>query len=522
MNPTQTQAWQNLTTHAQRLQQLSIQKLLGDKDRNSHLRRDLAGCHFDFSKQKIDLEALQSLVALSHDCRLAQRTAAMFAGERINTSEDRAVLHAALRHPEFAEPGIASVVRDTLDEMAALTNALRDASYRGFSGKAITDIVHIGIGGSHLGPELAVEALREFAHPVLRLHFVANIDGQALRHALADLNPETTLFVVVSKSWSTLETRVNASSARSWFLERTTNLEALATHFIGITTNLAAAAEFGLTRTLPLWDWVGGRYSLWSAVGFPIMASIGARAFHEFLDGAHQVDEHFRTHWEGQLSNNIPALQGLLQTWNYNFFGINSLAVLSYDERLRLLPDYLQQLEMESNGKRVNLDGETVDYHTMPILWGGVGTNGQHAYHQLLHQGTRAYTADFILVGTDPTGLPEHHAALQANALGQSQAMAIGIATPGEPHREVPGNHPSTTIIIDALGPRQLGALLASYEHKVFTQGALWHINSFDQWGVELGKNLAVPIQSVLTNTGTRSAENFDDSTASLIERLQP
>ncbi len=516
--PTALPAWQKLDELAQRLPDQPLQALLQDPTRPEQFCHAVGGCLFDFSKQWVDSRVLQQLLALAEQSQVSRQAAAMCDGEIINQTEQRAVLHTALRGgAPNASAEIKTVVRDTQQRMFELSAALREGRYRGYTNKPIRDIVHIGIGGSHLGPELVVHALRDYANSHLRFHFVANIDANELHHALAGLNPETTLFVVVSKSFGTLETQINANSARSWFMERSGRIDAIGQHFIGVTSNIEAAVEFGLdpTQLLPMWDWVGGRFSLWSAVGLPILLSLGQAGFQQFLEGARRVDEHFLNQ---PAHSNVPLLAALFATWNYNFLGATSLAVLPYDERLTLLADYLQQLEMESNGKSVQRDGSTVSTQTMPVLWGGIGTRGQHAYHQLLHQGSRAYTADFIVVRRDTRGQPQHHQWLLANALAQSQAMAAGQATPGEPHKHVPGNHPTTTVVLDDLGPTQLGALLAVYEHKVFCQGAIWNINSFDQWGVELGKQLAKPIFAALANGEEPSTQ--DAATQHLIKHL--
>jgi len=399
-----------------------------------------------------------------------------------------------------------------------LVNAVHSGAWRGATGKVISDIVHIGIGGSHLGPELVCEALT--ATPAspgsTHVHFVANLDAHALARVLAEVDPERTLFVIVSKSFSTLETRVNALSARSWLLERMADPDAVSAHFVAVTSNPQAAAAFGIPESnrFELWDWVGGRFSLWSAVGLPIMFSAGIHAFTRLLAGAQAMDAHFA---DAALEENLPLLMALTGIWNYNFLGVTNHAILPYCERLRLLPDYLQQLMMESNGKSVHLDGSTVSIHTMPIVWGGTGTNGQHAFHQLLHQGTRAFTADFILCAADEHQLSDHHRWLLANALGQSQAMMSGEAH-ADPHRAVAGNHATTTLVLPDLEPESIGALLALYEHTVFCQGLLWNINSFDQWGVELGKRLAEPIFKQL---GGSSALTQDMPTRGLINYLR-
>jgi glucose-6-phosphate isomerase len=518
--PTSLPAWKALASLAQETRERPLRGLVTETGRSAKFTREIAGCLFDFSKQRVDGQVLQALHALAEQCGVADKATAMFSGQAINTSEQRAVLHPALRGGAASAPAeIRSEVHRTQQRMFELAESIRDGTYRGYTNKPIKDVVHIGIGGSHLGPELVVDALRDYRTCQLRFHFVANIDANDLHDALAGLNPDTTLFVIVSKSFGTLETQINANSARSWFLERTGEVAAIRRHFIGVTSNIAAATEFGLdeAQLLPMWDWVGGRFSLWSAVGLPILLSLGTAGFQQFLDGAKVVDEHFI---HSPIADNIPLLSALFATWNYNFLGAASLAVLPYDERLSLLADYLQQLEMESNGKSVDLNGETVTTHTMPILWGGTGTRGQHAYHQLLHQGSRAYCADFIVVRNDARQKPDHHRWLLANALAQSQAMAAGQPETSEPHKRVPGNHPTTTIVLDDLGPTQLGALLAVYEHKVFCHGVIWNINSFDQWGVELGKKLAKPIYTALSAEPGQQVPAQDDVTAHLIQYL--
>ena len=524
MSLAQRSAWQALASAANKLSDTPLRELALDTERARAMTHDIAGCHFDFAKQWVNSDIQAHLQHLAAEIDIAGQAAAMLRGEHINRSEDRAVLHAALRGGAPQIPAqMQDTVAQTLSIMRHLATEIRNGQRTGYTGRAFTDVVHIGIGGSHLGPELVTDALRDHATTPMRLHFVANIDANELHQALRGLNPETTLFIVVSKSFSTLETQVNANSARSWFLERTARPEAIAQHFVGVTTNISAAAEFGLDpdTLLPMWDWVGGRFSLWSAVGLPILLMLGEAGHSEFLEGARMVDEHFAS---TPVERNIPMLSGLYGIWNYNFLGAGSLAMLSYDERLKLLPDYLQQLEMESNGKSVTVDGEPVDTHTMPVLWGGTGTKGQHAYHQLLHQGTRAFTADFIVVGKDERNMREHHDWLLANALAQSEAMAVGFDAPAdEPHRQVPGNHASTTVVLDELAPKQLGALLAVYEHKVFTQGVIWGINSFDQWGVELGKKLAVPIHQHLQAADGNADQTSAPigATATLIDLLR-
>jgi len=477
----------------------------------------LPGLLADFSKQCVDDEILAALIRLAAEADLFRQRERLFGGEPVNVTEDRPALHTALRAAAGQRPPVAGDAVDaTFARLGAFAAAVRDGDYRGYSGKAITDIVHIGIGGSHLGPELAVEALGGANTGGPACHFVANVDGNAIGTALARCNPDTTLFILVSKSFTTLETQVNANTARRWFLEPTGDVPAPRRHFVGITANVPKASAFGIApdNIYPMWDWVGGRFSLWSAVGLPILLTAGPAAFAEMLQGARDMDDHFRT---APPASNAPLLMALIGLWNYNFLGAASQAILPYDQRLRLLPDYLQQLEMESNGKSVQLDGAPVAVDTMPIVWGGEGTNGQHAFHQLLHQGTRAFAADFILVANAEHELDLHQRWLLANGLAQSQAMLLGHGDQ-DPHRRVTGRKPTTTLVLNSLSPRALGALLALYEHKVFCQGVLWNINSFDQWGVELGKRLAIPIFEQL---GGQSATGQDSSTRDLVAHLR-
>ena len=514
--------WTTLQAHSQRLTGISTEELNKDEQRLSKLTFDIAGCHFDLSRQRFDQPTLNDLVALADEANVASLRDALFTGEPIKVSENRAVLHMALRG---GAPNLAADLVREIDaarqKLYQCAESIRSGRWRGYTDKPITDVVHIGIGGSHLGPELITEALCDITVASPKIHFVANIDGFDLLTTLRSLNPATTMFIVASKSFSTLETLENARSARNWFLERTCNTAAIAQHFIGITNNIAAAKDFGLAEEnlFSMRDWVGGRYSLWSAMGLPAAIAIGSDNFDKLLHGAAMVDQHFA---ETPLAENLPLLCALAGLWNYNILGCQSLAILSYDQRLRLLPDYLQQLEMESNGKSVSREGEALDYTTMPILWGGCGTNGQHAYHQLLHQGTSAYAADIIVVAQDQMNLPHHRNWLNANALAQAQAMTDGWIPESaqENHRTVLGRHPISLVLIDELGPTQLGALLATYEHKVFCQGALWNINSFDQWGVELGKKLAEPIYRSLSEQNS-SGLAYDTATAALITKLK-
>ena len=464
----------------------------------------------DYSKQRIDAEVIAALLDLAKQSGLAGAIEALFHGEHVNTGEDRPALHTALRAPDGDGPEpVADVVEAERRRFLDFAEGVRLGSWRGHTGKAIRDVVHIGIGGSHLGPALACQALAPGGDPEIR--FLANIDGDAATRTLAGLDPATTLFIVVSKSFSTLETQVNAASARSWFIERTLDPAGVPRHFVAVTANDAAAEAFGLPpeNRFPMWDWVGGRYSLWSAVGLPVAIALGRSGFDDLLAGAHLTDRHFRT---TPLDRNLPVLLALLQVWNSNFLGAATHALLAYDRRLRLLPDYLQQLDMESNGKSTRHDGSRVAMHTAPVVWGGEETNGQHAFHQLLHQGTRAFSADLIATIRPGHGLEEHHRWLLANCFAQGQALLAGTNSESQ-GGQVRGQHPVTTILLDALTPRALGILLAIYEHRAFCTGVIWGINPFDQPGVELGKVLAGPIHEELSDSQpTESAVDFPTS----------
>jgi glucose-6-phosphate isomerase len=428
----------------------------------------------------------------------------MFAGERINNTENRAVKHWLLRAPRRAGDPDSVAVHETLDAMLAFAGRVR-------ADEAITDVVNIGIGGSDLGPQMAVAALDAFAIPGKRFHFVSNIDGHELAAVLRTLRPESTLFLVASKTFTTLETMTNARSARHWFEQQ--GGRDIARHFAALTTNVEAARQFGITTTFGFWDWVGGRYSLWSAIGLPIAIAIGAEGFRELLAGAHAMDEHFRT---APLAANLPVRLGLLDVWYRDFLGFTSRSIAPYHSALRRLPAYLQQLEMESNGKSVDAQGQPLPFGTSPVLWGEPGTNGQHAYFQMLHQGTDVIPLDFIAVRDAAHDLEGHHAKLLANAIAQAQALMVGRRDAGG-HRNFPGNRPSSFFVLQKLTPESLGAFLALYEHRVFTSGALWGINSFDQWGVELGKVLAKDVEPRLSSG---DGQGLDASTAGLIARL--
>ncbi len=488
----------------------------------------------DLSKNLIDIASLHFLLDLARECGLEARRDAMLAGAPVNVTEGRPVLHTALRAPPGAGPHSAEV-HAVLDAMLAWAEQVR--ATLGSEG-AITDIVNIGIGGSDLGPQMVVPALDAWCHPGLRLHFVSNIDGHDITPVLRRLDPRRTLFIIASKTFTTQETMANAAVARQWFLNSVDDVDesGIARHFVATTTNVKAAAEFGIGTTFGFWDWVGGRYSLWSAIGLPVAIAIGADNFRALLAGAHAMDRHFA---EAPLAKNLPVLLGLLDVWYRNFHGFSSRSVAPYHQGLRRLPAYLQQLEMESNGKRVDLAGETLPFATSAVVWGEPGTNGQHAYFQMLHQGTDVIPVEFIAVKTPTHQHPELHSKLLANCLAQSQALMLGktldaAAAERAPtasatldrevlarHRTFPGNRPSTTFVIDQLTPHALGALLAMYEHRVFTSGALWGINSFDQWGVELGKALAGELLPRLADPARLGdTQGLDASTAGLLQRL--
>jgi len=479
----------------------------------------------DLSKNLMDNATQALLFELARQTGVQAHRDAMFAGEPINNTEQRAVMHWLLRNPAPAHVDIAQVateniaiksltpalaqVHSTLNAMLAYAETVRADS-------AITDVVNIGIGGSDLGPQMAVLALDEFALPGKRFHFVSNVDGHELSSVLKKLKPESTLFLVASKTFTTLETMTNAASAKAWFLAQ--GGTDIARHFCALTTNVAAANAFGISTTFGFWDWVGGRYSVWSAIGLPLAIALGAPEFREFLAGAHAMDEHFRT---APLEANLPVRLGLLDVWYRNFHGFTSRSIAPYHAALRRYPAYLQQLEMESNGKRVDAQGEALPFDTSPVLWGEPGTNGQHAYFQMLHQGTEVVPVEFVAVKKPQHALPGHHELLLANVLAQAQALMVGQSDPdtgGEGHRRFTGNRPSTFLLLNELTPASLGALIALQEHRVFVSGSVWGINSFDQWGVELGKVLAKDLEARLQSGNTAG---LDGSTAGLLARLR-
>jgi glucose-6-phosphate isomerase len=482
----------------------------------------------DLSKNLVDVATMRFLLDLAHECGVEPRRDAMFAGEPINATEGRAVLHSALRAPRGVAP-FSDDVHGVLDAMLAYADSQRDGATSG-----IRHVVNIGIGGSDLGPQMVVTALEPWVPAGLQMHFVSNVDGHDLTRVLRRLDARETLFIVASKTFTTQETMTNALAARQWFLAQDGMTDAdIARHFAATTTNVHAAAEFGITTTFGFWDWVGGRYSLWSAIGLPIAIAVGSVHFRALLDGANAMDRHFA---EAPLARNLPVLLALIDLWYRNFHHFGSRSVAPYHQGLARLPAYLQQLEMESNGKRVDMHGEPLPYATSPVVWGEPGTNGQHAYFQMLHQGTDVVPVEFIAVKRAQHGLADSHTKLLANCLAQSQALMLGksadealaesapTAAAGydrarlAQHRSFPGNRPSTTLVLDELTPRSLGALIALYEHRVFTTGALWGINSFDQWGVELGKALA---NRLLPRFASGEASGLDASTAALLARLR-
>ncbi len=514
-------AWKALAAHRQKIEAANLAELFAaDVSRAGRFSIEAGELMLDYSKHRVDAETMRLLAALAAQAQLPSWIARMFAGDPINSTEARAVLHVALRSGDTRFPegfDVMPAVRGALESMRRFVGEAHGGVLRGVDGRAITDIVNIGIGGSDLGPRMLVRAMRKVDKPRLRLHFVSNIDPADLEAALAGLTPATTFFIVASKTLTTVETLDNAARARTWLEAALGKSTGLSRHFAAVTANIEGAAALGVPpeRVFPLWDWVGGRYSVWSAVGLPVALAAGMDAFEELLEGARAMDAHFRNE---PLERNMPVVLALLEIWCVNFFGTQTRAVIPYSEDLRDLPAYLQQLEMESNGKRVDRDGNEADYATAPVVWGAAGTPSQHSFHQLLHQGTRQIPVDFIVVGHD--GKPSAaQAALAANALAQSAALAFGAPAPGAPHKTLPGNRPSSTLVLKDLTPRSLGALIALYEHKVFAEGVIWNLNSFDQWGVEHGKNLARALLPKLL--GGADTAGLDASTRGLLARLR-
>jgi glucose-6-phosphate isomerase len=539
MNLTLTEEWQDLLGHKERLEHQHLRDLFAaDPQRFQNFSIELNDLLVDYSKQRLDADALTSLLALARKTNVAGWRDRMFAGEKINVSEDRAVLHTALRHTDFtpfpnAEDDVMPQVRAVRRHMRDIVERVRSGLWRGFKGDGIQSVVNIGIGGSDLGPKLVTRALSALQHPNLDFYYVSNLDSAHLAPLLEKLDPRTTLFIVASKTFTTQETSINAQTARSWLMAAAMEEWAIAKHFIAVTSSPEKAHEFGIppANILEIWDWVGGRYSLWSAVGLSVALAVGMTSFERLLEGAEAMDKHFCA---APLEKNLPVLLAVISIWNTNFLGAETSAVLPYNESMRHFPAFLQQLEMESNGKTVSRDGEPLGCRANPIVWGEIGVNGQHAFFQLLHQGGWMIPCDFVVTAASDHPLPGHQAPLLANCLAQSGALAFGktaaqarteLAASGLdeasiarllPHKVFAGNQPSTTILMPELEPFQLGMLLAMYEHKVFVQGVIWGLNSFDQWGVELGKQLANRLLPAIQGDPAYDID-LDASTAGLI-----
>ncbi|HUH65272.1 MAG TPA: glucose-6-phosphate isomerase [Syntrophales bacterium] len=532
---TQRPAWKELEAHYQKIKDIHLRRLFAeDPQRGERFSVEGAGLFFDYSKNRITGETVRLLVKLAGECGLRRRIDAMFQGEKINVTEKREALHVALRAPrdqaifvdgENVVPGVHQV----LDRMADFADRIRNGRWTGYTGKQIRNVVNIGIGGSDLGPVMAYEALRYYSRRQMTFRFVSNVDGTDFEEATRDLDPEETIFIISSKTFTTIETMANAHTARAWALKSMRFPEAVARHFVAVSTNAEEVAKFGIdtANMFVFWDWVGGRYSMDSAIGLSTMVAIGPENFRAMLAGFHAMDEHFRT---APFEKNLPVLLGLFSLWYNNFFGSQTVAVLPYDQYLKRFPAYLQQLTMESNGKHVRLDGVPVDYGTGPIFWGEPGTNGQHSFYQLIHQGTKLVPCDFIGFCETLNPIDNHHDLLMANLFAQAEALAFGktedeVKAEGTPawllpHRVCEGNRPSNTILGQRLTPETLGKLVALYEHSVFTQGTIWQIDSFDQWGVELGKVLAKRIVPEIESAGEPQLKH-DSSTNALIRRYR-
>jgi glucose-6-phosphate isomerase len=533
---TERPAWKALRAHHREVRELHLRRLFAeDPGRAERMTAEAAGLYLDYSKNRITDETLALLVRLARECGLREKIDAMFRGEKVNVTENRAVLHVALRAPRGATievdgENVVPRVHAVLDRMDDFARRVRSGAWTGHGGRRIRNVVNIGIGGSDLGPAMAYEALRQYSERAMRFRFVSNVDGTDFAEAVRDLDASETLFIVSSKTFTTLETMMNARTARAWSVEALGGDEAsVSRHFVAVSTNAAEVAKFGIdpANMFPFWDWVGGRYSMTSAIGLSTTIAVGPEGFRELLQGFHEMDEHFRS---APFERNLPVLLGLLTVWYGDFFGAQTLAVLPYDQYLRRLPAYLQQLSMESNGKRVTADGTPVAYDTAAICWGEPGTNGQHSFYQLIHQGTRLVPCDFIAFAEPLHRIGRHHDVLLANMLAQAEALAFGrtpeeVAAEGTredliPHRVFEGNRPSNLLLATRLTPGTLGSLVALYEHSVFTQGAIWDVDSFDQWGVELGKVLA---QRILPELEAKAAPRLDHdaSTNALIRRCR-
>jgi len=530
------QAWKDLWVHHQKVRNVHLRELFaGDSTRGERMTAEAAGLYLDYSKNRITDETLKLLLRLAEESGLRERIDAMFAGEKINVTEDRAVLHVALRAPRTASivvdgENVVPRVHAVLDKMTQFSDRVRSGAWKGHTGKRIRNVVNIGIGGSDLGPVMAYEALKHYSERAMNFRFVSNVDGTDLAEAVHDLDPVETLFIISSKTFTTLETMANAHTARDWSLRAFGgDRKSIARHFVAVSTNAKEVVKFGIdtANMFGFWDWVGGRYSMGSAIGLSTMLAVGAENFRAMLGGFHRMDEHFRT---APFERNLPVLMGLVAVWYNDFFGAQTVAVLPYDQYLKRFPAYLQQLTMESNGKCVTLEGSPVDYPTGPIYWGEPGTNGQHSFYQLIHQGTRLIPCDFIAFAKPLNPLGQHHDMLLANVFAQGEALAFGRTVeqvrvegaPDElvPHRVFEGNRPSNTILAERLSPETLGMLVALYEHAVFAQGVIWNIDSFDQWGVELGKVLA---QRMIPELEGRAEPHLvhDSSTNHLIRRYR-
>ena len=532
---TQREAWKALEIHFTKIRELHLRKLFAeDPKRGQRLTVEAVGIYFDYSKNRITDETVKLLLQLADESGLRSRLDAMFRGDKINVTEKRAVLHVALRAPKGQSivvdgEDVVPQVHAVLEKMADFSNRLRSGTWKGHTGKPIRNVINVGIGGSDLGPVMAYEALRHYSQRNLTFRFVSNVDGTDFAEATRDLDAEETLFIISSKTFTTLETMTNARTARDWALKILKDAPAVAKHFVAVSTNAEAVAKFGIdtANMFEFWDWVGGRYSMDAAIGLSTMIAIGPENFRAMLDGFHEMDEHFRT---APFERNLPVLLGLLGLWYNNFFGAQTVAVLPYEQYLKRFPAYLQQLTMESNGKHVTLDGVKTNYQTGPIYWGEPGTNGQHSFYQLLHQGTKLIPCDFIAFAQPLNPLGRNHDILLANVFAQAEALAFGKTsaeveaegTPSwlVPHRTFEGNRPSNTFLLQELTPAALGKLVALYEHSVFTQGAIWQIDSFDQWGVELGKVLAQRIIPELESHKEPELKH-DGSTSTLIRRYR-
>ena len=538
IDPTTTQAWENLNSHFAKMKDVEMRDLFsGSADRFDEFSLKFKDILVDYSKNRISSETMSLLFSLARECKLNESIESMFNGEEINGTEGRAVLHVALRNLSgesitTGDEDVMPSVRRVLEQMEKFSNEVRDGSWKGYTGKRITDLVNIGIGGSDLGPVMVTEALKSYKHPDLNVHFVSNVDGTHISETLKGLDPESTLFIIASKTFTTQETMTNAHSARDWFLKSGAEIEDVRKHFVALSTNLEAVSEFGIDEqnVFEFWDWVGGRYSLWSAIGLSIACAIGYDNFEQLLSGAHSMDLHFRLE---PLETNIPVVLALIGIWYNNFFEFESEAILPYDQYMHRFPAYFQQGNMESNGKYVMRNGQRSHYQTGPIIWGEPGTNGQHAFYQLIHQGTKIIPCDFIAPAESQNPLGDHHEKLISNFFAQTEALMKGKTMDevleemrGQgvdedrikevaPFRVFEGNRPTNSILFKKLDPFTLGALIAMYEHKIFVQGAIWNIYSFDQWGVELGKQLAKAVLPELQSDD--QIESHDSSTNGLI-----